>query len=65
MFDIDENLKKLPDSPGVYMHRDKLGNVIYVGKAISLKNRVRQYFRSQKTINAKIHSMISSIEEFE
>ena len=41
MFDIDENLKKLPDSPGVYMHRDKLGNVIYVGKAISLKNRVR------------------------
>lgn len=65
MFDIDENLKKLPDSPGVYMHRDKLGNVIYVGKAISLKNRVRQYFRSQKTMDAKVCSMVSSIEEFE
>ena len=65
MFDIDENLKKLPDSPGVYMHRDKLGNVIYVGKAISLKNRVRQYFRSQKTMDAKVRSMVSSIEEFE
>lgn len=63
MFDIDENLKKLPDSPGVYMHRDKLGNVIYVGKAISLKNRVRQYFRSQKTMDAKVRSMVSSIEE--
>ena len=65
MFDIDENLKKLPDSPGVYMHRDKLGNVIYVRKAISLKNRVRQYFRSQKTMDAKVRSMVSSIEEFE
>ena len=42
MFDIQENLKKLPDTPGVYIHKDKLGQVIYVGKAISLKNRVRQ-----------------------
>ena len=41
MFDIKENLKKLPDSPGVYMHKDRLGQVIYVGKAISLRNRVR------------------------
>ena len=46
MFDIKENLKKLPDCPGVYMHKDKLGQVIYVGKAISLRNRVRQYFQS-------------------
>ena len=38
MFDIKENLKKLPDAPGVYMHKDNLGNIIYVGKAISLKN---------------------------
>lgn len=39
MFDIKENLKKLPDSPGVYLHKDKLGQVIYVGKAISLKKK--------------------------
>lgn len=44
MFDIQENLKKLPDSPGVYMHKDALGQVIYVGKAISLRNRVRPVF---------------------
>ena len=48
MFDIQENLKKLPDTPGVYMHKDALGQVIYVGKAISLRNRVRQYFQSSK-----------------
>ena len=42
MFDIKENLKKLPDCPGVYMHKDRLGQVIYVGKAVSLKHRVRQ-----------------------
>ena len=42
MFDIQENLKNLPDSPGVYMHKDKLGNIIYVGKAISLRNRVNR-----------------------
>ena len=47
MFDIKENLKNLPDTPGVYLHKDRLGNIIYVGKAVSLKNRVRQYFQSQ------------------
>ena len=40
MFDIKENLKKLPDSPGVYLHKDKMNNIIYVGKAVSLKKRV-------------------------
>ena len=44
MFNIEEELKKLPLSPGVYMHKDSLGNVIYVGKAIKLTNRVSQYF---------------------
>lgn len=65
MFDIKENLKKLPNKPGVYLHKDKLGNVIYVGKAVSLKNRVRQYFQSQKNMDAKVRAMVSNIEEFE
>lgn len=65
MFDIKENLKKLPDSPGVYIHKDRLGQVIYVGKAISLKNRVRQYFQSSKNMPAKVRAMVSNIEEFE
>lgn len=65
MFDIKENLKKLPDSPGVYIHKDKLGQVIYVGKAISLRNRVRQYFQSSKNMPAKVRAMVSHIEEFE
>lgn len=65
MFDIKENLKELPDKPGVYMHKDKLGQVIYVGKASSLKNRVRQYFQSSKNKDAKVKAMVSHIEEFE
>lgn len=65
MFDIKENLKKLPDSPGVYIHKDKLGQVIYVGKAVSLKNRVRQYFQSSKNMPVKVRAMVSNIEEFE
>lgn len=65
MFDIQENLKKLPDKPGVYLHKDKLGQVIYVGKAISLKNRVRQYFQSSKNMPPKVRAMVSHIEEFE
>lgn len=65
MFDIKENLKKLPDKPGVYLHKDKMGKVIYVGKAVSLKNRVRQYFQSSKRQDAKVRAMVSHIEEFE
>lgn len=65
MFDIKENLKKLPDCPGVYMHKDKLGQVIYVGKAISLKNRVRQYFQSPANQTPKVRAMVSHIAEFE
>lgn len=65
MFDIQENLKKLPDKPGVYLHKDKLGQVIYVGKAVSLKNRVRQYFQSSRGMEPKVRAMVSHIEEFE
>lgn len=65
MFDIQENLKNLPDTPGVYMHKDSLGNIIYVGKAISLRNRVRQYFQSSKNMHPKVRSMVENIAEFE
>lgn len=65
MFDIKEELKKLPDTPGVYMHKDKLGQVIYVGKAISLRNRVRQYFQSLTNQSPKVRSMVANIAEFE
>jgi len=65
MFNIEDNLKKLPDSPGVYLHKDKLGTIIYVGKAISLKSRVRQYFQSSKNMDSKVRAMVSNIAEFE
>lgn len=65
MFDIKENLKKLPSCPGVYLHKDKLGKVIYVGKAISLKNRVRQYFQSSALGNPKVRALVGEICEFE
>ena len=65
MFDIKENLKKLPDTPGVYLHKNKLGEVIYVGKAVSLRNRVRQYFQSPKRLEPKVRAMVSHIAEFE
>lgn len=65
MFDIDEELKKLPAKPGVYIMRDKLDTIIYVGKAISLKNRVRQYFQSNKNMMPKIVQMVSKIDHFE
>lgn len=66
MFDIKENLKKLPDTPGVYIHKDQLGQVIYVGKAISLRNRVRQYFQSSyQNTNPKVRALAANIAEFE
>lgn len=64
-FDLRENLKILPDKPGVYIHKDDKGEIIYVGKAISLKNRVRQYFQSQKGLDPKVRAMVSHISEFE
>lgn len=65
MFDIKENLKTLPDKPGVYIHKDKDGQIIYVGKAISLKNRIRQYFQSGSGLEPKVRAMVSHISEFE
>ena len=65
MFDIQENLKKLPDCPGVYLHKDKLGQVIYVGKAISLKKRVRQYFQSYGKSTPRLRALVENIAEFE
>jgi len=65
MFDISENLKLLPDRPGVYIYKDQLGQVIYVGKAISLKRRVRQYFQSQDKKDLKSQALVSNISEFE
>lgn len=65
MFDIKEELKKLPDSPGVYIHKDEFGQVIYVGKAISLKKRVSQYFQSSRNHTPKTIDMVKHIAEFE
>jgi len=64
MFDIKEELKKLPEKPGVYIMKDKNDTVIYVGKAVVLKNRVRQYFqKNNKTM--RIQKMVSLIDHFE
>lgn len=65
MFDIQEQLKKLPAEPGVYLMKDKDDQIIYVGKAISLKNRVRQYFQSSKNHSSKVKSMVKNINSFE
>ena len=65
MFDIEEELKKLPAQPGVYLMHDEKDEIIYVGKAISLKNRVRQYFQSSRNKTAKIQQMVSRIARFE
>ena len=65
MFDIEEELKKLPRSPGVYIMHDKRDEIIYVGKAISLRNRVRQYFQSSRGKSPKILQMVSRIARFE
>ena len=54
VFDIEEELKKLPAQPGVYLMHDAKDEIIYVGKAVSLKNRVRQYFQSSRNKTAKI-----------
>ncbi|MEF9939552.1 MAG: excinuclease ABC subunit UvrC [Clostridium sp.] len=65
MFDIEEELKKLPAQPGVYIMHDIKDEIIYVGKAISLKNRVRQYFQSSRNKTSKIEQMVSRIARFE
>lgn len=64
-FNIQEELKKLPRKPGVYLMHDEKDAIIYVGKAISLKNRVRQYFQSSRNKGAKIEQMVTHISRFE
>lgn len=65
MFQIEEELKKLPAKPGVYIMHDEQDEIIYVGKAVSLKNRVRQYFQSSRNKGAKIEQMVTHISRFE
>ena len=65
MFNLEEELKKLPDLPGVYIMHDNIDTIIYVGKAVNLKNRVRQYFRESTKHTAKIKQMVSHISYFE
>lgn len=64
-FNIQEELKKLPGKPGVYLMHDEKDAIIYVGKAISLKNRVRQYFQNSRNKGAKIEQMVTHISRFE
>ena len=64
-FNIEEELKKLPGSPGVYLMHDARDEIIYVGKAVSLKNRVRQYFQSSRGKSPKVVRMVSQIDHFE
>ena len=64
-FNIEEELKKLPAKPGVYLMHDEKDHIIYVGKAISLKNRVRQYFQASRNKGAKIDQMVTHIRRFE
>ena len=64
MFNIEEELKKLPEKPGVYIMHDKDDKIIYVGKAVVLKNRVRQYFRKNKKTK-RIQNMVSIVDHFE
>jgi len=65
MFDIQEELKKLPDRPGVYLMHDKNDSIIYVGKAVNLKNRVRQYFRASHNEGIRKDQMVTLIDRFE
>ena len=65
MFNLEEELKNLPDQPGVYIMHNKNGEIIYVGKAKILKNRVRQYFQKNKNHSPKVLAMVSNIAYFE
>ena len=65
LFCIEEELKKLPGKPGVYIMHDAEDTIIYIGKAISLKNRVRQYFQSSRNLGIKKEQMVEQIARFE
>ncbi len=65
MFDIKEQLKKLPEAPGVYLMKDQKGEIIYVGKSKHLKNRVSSYFRAFNSHRRKVQTMVTNVAEFE
>ncbi|MDR3120072.1 MAG: excinuclease ABC subunit UvrC [Clostridiales bacterium] len=65
LFDISAELKKIPGKPGVYLMKNSAGEIIYVGKAVSLKNRVKQYFQSSQNHSPKVRSMVARIASFE
>lgn len=65
MFDFEYHLKNLPEKPGVYIMKNSLGEIIYVGKAKILKNRVRSYFQNSKNHSEKVKVMVKNISEFE
>ena len=65
MFDFENELKNLPELPGVYIMHNKDNRVIYVGKAKVLKNRVRQYFQKNASHSAKVRAMVSNVAYFE
>src|SRR5678816_4854088 len=62
---ISEKLKMLPTSSGIYLHKNAVGKIIYVGKAKNLRNRVRQYFQSSRAMDAKTQELVSRIIDFE
>ena len=62
---VEERLKRLPARPGCYIFKDKDGNVLYVGKAASLRNRVPSYFRSSRDLSPKIRAMVAQVDDFE
>src|SRR5438309_894926 len=62
---LDEKLQNLPVQPGCYLHKNAKGEIIYVGKAKSLRNRVRQYFQSSRAMDAKTQELVSRITDFE
>lgn len=64
-FVISEELKKMPEQPGVYIMKNQYNEIIYVGKAVNLKNRVKQYFQSQSSHSRKVRAMVSQIKTFE
>jgi len=65
MFDIEQELKKIPQKSGVYLMKDEKYQIIYVGKAVNLKNRVRQYFQNNRNHTPKVQTMVQHIKEFE
>ena len=65
MFDFQEELRKLPDQPGVYIMHDKTDAIIYIGKAVSLRKRVRQYFQPSHDEGIKKKQMVEHIARFE